>query len=69
MIKIEGIIDTVIFYNSDNGYAVCDVSCVGELVTMTGTMPNITEGEKIIASGEWTTHVDYGSSKLSILNV
>ncbi len=60
MIKIEGIIDTVIFYNSDNGYAVCDVSCVGELVTMTGTMPNITEGEKIIASGEWTTHVDYG---------
>ena len=27
---------------------------------MTGTMPNITEGEKIIASGEWTTHVDYG---------
>lgn len=60
MIKIEGIIDTVIFYNSDNGYAVCDVSCIGELVTMTGTMPNITEGEKIIASGEWTTHVDYG---------
>ena len=60
MIKIEGIIDTVIFYNSDNGYAVCDVSCIGELVTMTGTMPNITEGEKIIASGEWTTQVDYG---------
>lgn len=60
MIKIEGIVEAVIFSNIENGYAVCDVSCAGELITMTGTMPNITEGEKIIASGEWITHVEYG---------
>lgn len=60
MIKIEGTIESVIFYNQENGYAVCDVSCTGELITMTGTMPNIVEGEKIIASGEWVTHVEYG---------
>ena len=60
MIKIEGSIETVIFYNAENGYAVCDVACLGELITMTGTMPNIAEGERIIASGSWTTHVEYG---------
>lgn len=60
MIKLEGTVETVIFYNSANGYAVCDVSCIGELVTMTGIMPNIAEGENIIASGSWTTHVEYG---------
>ena len=31
MIKLEGTVETVIFYNSANGYAVCDVSCIGEL--------------------------------------
>ncbi len=60
MIKIEGAVESVIFYNSDNGYAVCDVSCIGDLVTMTGIMPNIAEGENIIASGSWTTHPEYG---------
>lgn len=60
MVKIDGTVESVIFYNQENGYAVCDISCVGELVTMTGTMPNIAEGEKIIASGEWVTHIEYG---------
>lgn len=60
MINIEGSIESVIYYNQENGYAVCDVGCDGELVTMTGTMPNIAEGEKIIASGSWVTHIEYG---------
>lgn len=60
MIKIEGIVETVIYSNIENGYSVCEVSCAGELITMTGTMPNIVEGEKILASGEWFTHIEYG---------
>ncbi len=60
MIKIQGTVETVIYYNRENGYAVCDLSSMGELVTVTGTMPNIAEGENIIASGSWTTHAEYG---------
>lgn len=60
MIKISGTVESVIFYNQENGYAVCDVSNNGELITMTGSMPNIAEGEKIIATGEWFTHIEYG---------
>lgn len=60
MINIEGTVETVIFYNPDNGYAICDVGCAGELITMTGTMPDIAEGEKIVASGAWVTHIEYG---------
>ncbi len=60
MIKIKGSIESVIFYNPENGYAVCDVACMGELITMTGSMPSIAEGENIIASGSWVTHDEYG---------
>ena len=59
MIKIKGTIESVIFYNSENGYAVCDVASMGELITMTGSMPSIAEGENIVASGSWVTHGDY----------
>ena len=60
MIKIKGTVESVIFYNPENGYAVCDVACMGELITMTGSMPSIAEGENIIASGSWVTHDEYG---------
>lgn len=60
MIRIEGTVENVIYYNHENCYAVCDVGCSDELVTMTGTMPNIAPGERIVASGEWVTHIEYG---------
>lgn len=60
MIKIEGVVESVIFYNAENSYTVCDVSCGGELITMVGIMPNIASGEKIIGHGSWTIHSEYG---------
>ncbi len=60
MIKIKGSIESVIFYNPENGYAVCEVASDGEVMTMTGSMPNIAVGENIVASGSWVTHGEYG---------
>lgn len=60
MIMIDGTVETVIYENKENGYTVCDVASAGQLITMTGYMPNLTEGERIEAHGDWVTHVEYG---------
>ncbi len=60
MIKISGVVETVIFSNPENGYSVCEVAVGDELITMTGMLPDVAEGEKITASGEWVTHAEYG---------
>ncbi len=60
MEKISGIIEDLIYVNPSNGYAVCDISCEGALITLTGIMPDIAEGESITAQGEFTIHPEYG---------
>lgn len=60
MIMIDGTVETIIYENKENGYTVCDVSSAGQLITMTGYMPNLTEGERIEAHGDWFTHMEYG---------
>ncbi len=60
MIKICAVVETIIYENPENGYTVCDVSSAGQLITMTGYMPNLTEGESIEAHGDWVTHLEYG---------
>ncbi len=60
MIMIDGVVEAIIYENTENGYTVCDVASAGQLITMTGYMPNLSEGERIEAHGEWTTHAEYG---------
>ncbi len=60
MIQMEGCVEEIIYENSENGYTVCDISSGGQLITLTGYMPNLTEGESILVHGEWVTHVEYG---------
>ena len=60
MIMIDGIVETIIYENTENGYTVCDVASAGQLITMTGYMPNLSEGERIEAHGDWVTHLEYG---------
>ena len=60
-ITISGTVEDIIYSNPENGYTVCDVAEThGRLVTATGYMPYITEGEKVVMSGTWTNHPDYG---------
>ena len=60
MIMIDGIVESIIYENPENGYTVCDVASAGQLITMTGYMPNLSQGERIEAHGDWVTHVEYG---------
>lgn len=60
MEQLEGVVESVIYENQENGYTVCDVSSNGKLYTLTGYMPSLCEGERIKASGEWKMHREYG---------
>ena len=60
MIKIDGVVESIIYSNNENGYTVCDVAYGGSLITMTGYMPDLTEGERIEAHGDWVVHIEYG---------
>ncbi len=60
MLMIDGVVEAIIYENAENGYTVCDVASAGQLITMTGYMPNLSEGERIEAHGDWVTHPEYG---------
>lgn len=58
---IEGIVDSVIYQNEENGYTVLRLD-VGEEepVTVVGCMPGAAPGETLTAQGTWTHHATYG---------
>lgn len=61
IITVTGTVEEIIYFNSDNGYMICDIDSAEEgMFTATGYMPYISEGESVALSGVWTTHPDYG---------
>lgn len=60
MEQLDGVVESIIFENSENGYIVCDISSEGQLHTITGYMPNLMVGERITAYGSWKYHAEYG---------
>ena len=57
---LDGVVEEIIFTNSENGYTVCTVDCGGETVTLVGIMPYLGEGETIRVRGEWQVHATFG---------
>ena len=58
---VSGIVDTIIFQNEENGYTVFLLEDTnGDPVTVNGTVPYLTEGDKITVAGAWTNHPTYG---------
>ena len=57
---LEGVVDQVVYTNEENGYTVCVLDCLGEPVTLVGTMPFLGEGETIKVYGSWTVHPTFG---------
>lgn len=58
---IAGIIDSIVYQNEENGYTVCSIEDTGgELITAVGTLPYVSEGDKITAHGKWINHNVYG---------
>lgn len=58
--EIEGVVDTVTYCNSENGYIVLDLDVNGDYVTVVGELGNIEEGEELIVTGAYTKHAKYG---------
>ena len=57
---LEGMVEEIIYTNDANGYTVCAIDTGGEIVTATGCMPYLAEGESVKVTGKWTTHPEYG---------
>ena len=57
---VKGNVSAIVYYNSVNGYAVCDIETEDDTITAVGYMPYIAGGERVILTGQWTFHQDYG---------
>lgn len=59
---LEGIVENIIYQNSENGYTVLDMSVEGDDLpkTVVGIIPQIAEGESIKVMGKWDLHSTYG---------
>ena len=61
LIKLSGSVEYVIYSNEENGYTVADFGTDGDdLITITGIMPYINEGDSLILYGEWKHNPKYG---------
>ncbi|OFI05029.1 ATP-dependent RecD-like DNA helicase [Clostridium acetireducens DSM 10703] len=60
MNNIEGIVESIIFKNSDNGYVVAKIKEEKSSITIVGYMPYIKEGQNLKITGEWTIHPEFG---------
>ena len=58
---IQGTIAAVVYQNYDNGYAVLRLGVGGgQTVTVVGTIPLPAVGERLMVTGKWNTHSNYG---------
>ncbi len=61
MVKLAGSIEHVIYSNEENGFAICDLGIEDDdLVTITGIMPYIGEGDLVTVIGRWVHNPKYG---------
>ena len=58
---IRGTVQSVIYQNPENGYAVLRLLTeAGEVITLVGTIPMTLAGERLIVTGRWGHHASYG---------
>lgn len=57
---LDGIVEDIIYTNTENGYTVCTINCGNEPITLVGIMPCLSEGESIRVQGEWQVHSTFG---------
>ncbi len=58
---LQGTISAVIYQNYDNGYSVLRLNTDdGQTVTVVGTIPLPAVGERLMVTGNWSSHASYG---------
>lgn len=60
MEKLHGSVESIVFYNEDNGYCVADIDTGKEVLTVVGNMHCLTPGDSITVMGEYKDHPVYG---------
>lgn len=58
--KLNGSVDAIVFSNMDTGYAVFDLDCNGQIITVVGELGNISEGERLELMGGYVNSAKYG---------
>jgi len=57
---IEGVVSSIVFTNAENGYTVLRLDTIDGVVTAAGNIPGVSSGERVLLSGSWMTHPQYG---------
>jgi len=57
---VSGIVESIIFNNSENGYCVFSIAYEDTELVCTGNLPFLTEGEEVELVGDFTMHPVYG---------
>jgi len=60
LLEMEGSVENIVYHNDSNQYTVLEISSGDELVTVVGTFPYISVGEKLHLFGTWTSHATFG---------
>ena len=59
--RLTGSVEGIVFQNEENGYTVLDFGTEqNELITLTGILPYITEGDELVVFGKWVHNPKYG---------
>ena len=60
--SIAGIVDDIVYQSEESGYVVCVIedASSGDPITVVGTIPYLSEGDRITVQGDWVNHPTYG---------
>jgi exodeoxyribonuclease V alpha subunit len=58
--KVTGVVDRILFQNSENGYTVFVLNHYREPITVTGYLPMVHSGAQVLVQGKWSFHPKFG---------
>ncbi len=58
--ELKGDVDSIVYKNEDNGFAVIMLDCGGEPVTVVGEIGDVDEGESLSLMGTYINHPKFG---------
>lgn len=60
MIEFEGLVESIVYKNEENGYTVAKIRYDKDLIPVVGYTPYLNEGQRVRICGEWVTHQTFG---------
>lgn len=60
LLELSGTVEHVVYHNDRNQYTVLEMAAGGELITVVGAFPFVSEGEELHVYGSWSSHPSFG---------